>query len=371
MHHLKFSFFKKSVVLLGILILVQTTLNAQDVSYSQYLSTPMYYNPAYAGLLPGMRTRLNQRNQWSGMLNNYNNYSFAMDVAEPNIPGAGGIGLIVQSDLNGMGNIRTNSATLASSARVMISRNMVTQFGISVAYVQRSVDWNSFVFSDQLDPQHGMVRESDFVAPDYDQVSYPDFGFGLLLQYHESSRYFNYMVGTISASVQHAFRPNISFTGTAAQLPLKLVMMGDVLLDNENGSIRFKATNEYFFKLNPGFLFEKQGELTNFVLGTNAYRNYIYAGLWLRSQSFTYANVNDLICVVGFHLPMSSSSRIKFMYSYDYVLSEMRSSIGSTHEFSVVFELDGFSIFGGTNMTERRRLGRGTHNMGYPENPAF
>jgi len=28
-------------------------------------------------------------------------------------------------------------------------------------------------------------------------------------------------------------------------------------------------------------------------------------------------------------------------------------------------------IFGGTNMTERRRLGRGHLNLGYPENPAF
>lgn len=147
--------------------------------------------------------------------------------------------------------------------------------------------------------------------------------------------------------------------------------MGNLLLDNVSGNVRFRATNEYFFKLNPGFLYEKQGEFSNFVVGSNAYRNYIYAGMWLRSQSFTYANVNDLIFVLGLHLPISSGSRIKFMYSYDYVLSEIRSSLGSTHEFSVIFELDGFSIFGGTNMTERRRLGRGRLNLGYPENPTF
>ncbi len=370
MHQIRYFLSPKISMLVALLLLVTTAAEAQDVSYSQYLNSPMYYNPAYAGLNLGMRTRLNHRNQWNGMINNYNNYSFAIDVAEPNIPGAGGIGLIVQSDMEGMGNIRCNSVTLANSARIMIAKNMVTQFGISVGYVQRSIDWNNFIFSDQLDPQYGIVRESAF-NPGYDHISYPDFGFGMLLQYHESTRFFNYMVGTISASMQHAFRPNISFTGAEARLPIKAVFMGNLLLDNVSGNVRFRATNEYFFKLNPGFLYEKQGESTNFVVGSNAYRNYIYAGMWLRSQSFTYANVNDLIFVLGLHLPISSGSRIKFMYSYDYVLSEIRSSLGSTHEFSVIFELDGFSIFGGTNMTERRRLGRGSLNLGYPENPTF
>lgn len=344
---------------------------AQDASYSQFLNNPMNYNPAHAGNSLGLRARLNHRNQWNNLASNYNNYSFSLDVAEPSIPGAGGLALMVQSDIEGLGSIRTNSVTLSNSARILIAKNIVTQVGLSVAYAERSVDWGGFVFTDQLDPMYGNVRESNFLPPDYNRISYPDFGMGIMLQYFETSRFFNHIVGTFSASLLHAFRPNVSLYGNGTRLPQRIVVMGNLLLDNETGGSRSSASSDFFFKLNPGFLFESQGELTNFVLGANAYKNYIYAGLWIRSQNFTYSRINDLICVAGLHIPLSGGSRMKFVYSYDYVISDMRRTIGSTHEFSVVFELDAFSLFGGTDMTERRRLGRGRLYLGYPDNPAF
>lgn len=362
-------FYKVSLLTVVFIVFISAeSLMSQTVYYSQFFNNQIYYNPAYVGKDLGLRIRLNHRNQWNNLPNNYDNYAFAIDVSERKIPGAGGVGLIVQSDFDGIGNIRINSATLATAARIPISMNVLTQFGVSFSFVQKEIDYSSFVFSDQLDPRYGVVRETNFIPPQYNSVSYPDFGFGMLLQFFESSRRIKAITGTLSASLQHAFRPNISFTGNTSRLPYKLVFMGDVLLDNEPGRVNFQTANNFFYKLNPGFLFEKQDDISNFLIGTNAYKNQLYAGVWLRSQNFTYAQVNDLIWLIGIYVPMGESSRIKLMYSYDYVISDLRRSIGATHELSVVFELDGFNIFG-----DPSRAGSARNRMlyGCPECPPF
>lgn len=343
----------------------ESRIQAQDATYSQFFNNPVYYNPALAGQYLGMRMRLHHRNQWNGLPNNYNNFSFVMDVAERNFPGAGGLGLIVQSDFDGIGNVRTNSAALANAVRIPIGDDIVTHFGVSLAYVQKSIDYDSFVFSGQLDPRFpDVVLPSNFGAPDFNTISYPDLNFGIMLQFFEQSRNINSIVGTFSAAMHHAFRPDISFTGNGSRLPHKFVFMGDLLLDNETAISRTRARNEFFFKLNPGFLYEMQGDLSNFVVGANVYKSNVYGGMWLRSQDFIYTQVNDLIMLIGLYVPMGDSSRLKFMYSYDFVISDARRAVGSTHELTLTFEIDGFNIFGDSNIPMRNRVG-------CPHCPAF
>lgn len=289
-----------------------------------------------------------------------------MDVGERSYPGAGGIGLIVQSDFDGIGNIRTNSAALVNSVRIPVSDEIITQFGVSLSYVQRTIDYNSFVFSGQLDPRFpDVVMPSIFTPPEFNNISYPDINFGLALQFFESSRRFNNIIGTISAAMHHAFKPDVSFTGNGSSLPHKFVFMGDLLLDNETQKRRFgRSQNEFFFKINPAFMYEMQGDLSSFVVGANAYKNNLYAGMWLRSQDFIYTQVNDLIMLIGLFVPIGDQSRLKFMYSYDFVISDVRRAVGSTHELSLIFELDGFSFFGDSNIPMRNR-------PGCPECPPF
>jgi len=348
-----------------LMLITGLTLEAQDVSYSQFFNNNIYYNPAFTGRDLGLRMRLHHRNQWNNLPYNYDNYAFIMDVAERSIPGTGGLGLIVQSDFDGIGNIQTNSAALTYAVRIPITRDIITQFGGALSYVQKSIDYDNFIFSDQIDPRFPEnFSPSGFVAPEFNTLSYPDFNFGLMLQFFESSRRINQITGTLSAAVHHSFRPDVSFTGNDNRLPRKYVFAADILLDNERVGYRPGMNNDFFYKLNPGFLYEIHGKLSNFMIGVNAYKNYVYAGVWLRSQNFVYTHVNDLIFLAGLHLPIGDESRLKFMYSYDYVISDARRAVGPTHEISLVFELDGFSLFGDSNMPRRNRAG-------CPECPTF
>ncbi len=348
----------------------------QDPTFSQFYNNPVYYNPAFAGSNPGMRARLNYRNQWHNLPTNYNNYTMTIDAAEPNIPGAGGLGLIIHSDFDGFGNIRTTAASLITSVKLEFSEDFITMFGIGTSFVQRSIDWSGLVFSDQLDPRFGKVKpSSSFPEPEFYKTYYPDFSTGMLFRYCESSEFFRQIVATISISAQHVFKPDISFTGLQARLPLRMIVMGDLLLDNETpsrtrrwGTTRNKRSD---FKINPGFLYEKQGEMSNFAIGLNAYKNYIYSGLWVRSQSFTFSRVNDLVLMVGLNMPFADNSGIKIRYSYDYVLSDLRRTVGATHEVSLIYELANFSFFGNQAMQGGRMLPGGRMSQSCADCPLF
>lgn len=350
-----------SIITIVIVVIFAGTLFGQDPTFSQFYNNPIYYNPAYTGSNPGMRARLNYRNQWNNLPTNYNNYTLSIDAAEPNLPGAGGLGLVFQSDFDGFGNIKTTSASLVTSVKVDFSESFIAMYGLGASFVQKTSDWSGMVFSDQLDPRYGNVNNSAFQEPDFYKIYYPDFGTGLLFRFCESSEYFKRIVATFSLGAQHVFRPDISFTGTnEIKMPVKLVIMGDLLLDNDSetsgprGNYPNKASA---FKLNPGFLFERQGDMTNFSIGLNAYKSFIYSGIWVRSQSFTFTNVNDLIIMIGANIPFTDNSTIKFRYSYDYVLSDLRRSVGATHEISLLYELSNFSMFGEKKSSTRVKPG--------------
>jgi len=366
----------KTLTFVIIIFLLQTNfLFGQDPTFSQFFTNRIYYNPAYAGSHPGMRTRLNYRNQWHNLSSQYNNYTLAIDVAEPNLPGAGGLGLIVHSDLDGFGNVKATAASLLASVKIDFSEDFITLFGLGTSYVQRSIDWNGFTYSDQLDPRYGKIKDiSDFPQPDFYKTTYPDFSAGILFRYCETSDYFKHIIASIAISAQHVFKPDISFTGLPARLPMKLIVMGDLLLDNESsrqnirGSTQKKGSE---FKLNSGFLYEKQGQMTNFSIGLNGYKNYIYTGAWVRTQSFTFQRVHDLILMVGLNLPFGDNSLIKLRYSYDYVLSQLRRTVGATHEISLIYELTGFSFFGSNSIGHRRILSGGTSTQNCANCPLF
>ncbi len=358
-----YAFCQMSIILVAFLLSIHSSVCGQDPTFSQYYSNPVYYNPAFTGSNPGMRARLNYRNQWHNLPSNYNNYSFTLDAAEPKLPGAGGLGLIVNSDFDGFGNVRTTSAALTTSVKIELSEEFITMFGIGASFAQKTIDWNGLVFSDQLDPRYGKQYETSFIQPDFYKVYYPDFSVGMLFRYCETSEYFNRIIATFALSTQHVFQPDISFTGTETKLPMKLVIMSDLLLDNgaSSSNVRGKSRNQAGdYKFNPGFLFEKQGDMTNFSLGVNAYKNFIYSGIWFRSQSFTFTNVNDLIIMFGLNIPFGDNSTIRLMYSYDYVLTDLRRSVGATHEISLLYGLSNFSFFGNQSMPSG---GRGMINQ--------
>ncbi|MDO9579128.1 MAG: PorP/SprF family type IX secretion system membrane protein [Bacteroidales bacterium] len=344
-----FRSFIKAFILLGA-IGVSGLIKAQDPMFTQFYNNPLYYNPGTAGLNPGMRVRINYRDQWPNLPNNFKTYSFNMDIAERSIPGSGGLGLIFLNDKAGAGKLQTTSVGLSTAARVPIQENSVAQVGFSVSFVQKMINWNDLVFSDQLNPRYGNINPTAFQAPDRSNVTYPDFAVGGVYRFSETNLSITGIQGTFGVAVHHVFRPNESLSGLNTRLPRKLVVHGDLVLDVNQSYRSFynRINNPKSLMLNPGFIYEKQGDFSTFSIGVNVLQSSVYTtGIWFRNQIFDFVKANDLMFVVGLYLPFNKGSRMKIIYSYDLILTALRPAAGAAHEVTISFEFDDLSLFGG------------------------
>jgi len=328
--------------------LVSTFAQAQDPLFSQFYNNPIYYNPGAVGLTPGIRARFSVRDQWPQLPADLRNYTFSMDMAERNIPGSGGLGLIVMSDNAGSGYFKTSTVGLSTAVRVPMQDNMVAQVGITTAFVQKRLNWDNLVFSDQLDPVYGNIYESSFQNPGNGSVVYPDFSVGGVFRFTESSNTFSAIQGTFGLAVHHLFRPDESFLGLSSPLPRKLAITGDLVFEidgDSDGPYFQRGTNKNTFKFNPGFIYESQADFKTYAVGVNILKSSIYTGVWFRNRTSELAKSNDLIFMLGINAPFNSQTRMKINYSYDFILSEIRTAAGCSHEISITIELDDFNMF--------------------------
>jgi len=363
-----FSSLIKAWILLG-LIGIAGLVKAQDPMFTQFYNNPLYYNPGTVGLNPGMRMRFNYRDQWPNLPDDFKTYNFNMDIAERNIPGSGGLGLIILNDKAGSGKLKTSSIGLSTAARVPLQENMVAQVGISVSFVQKMINWNDLVFTDQLNPRYGNIYQTAFQAPDKSKVTYPDFAVGGVYRFSETNSSIAGIQGTLGVAVHHVFRPNESLLGLSSPLPRKLVIHGDLVLDvdQSSGSFYNRTSNPKSFKFNPGFNYEKQADFSTYSIGVNVLKSSIYTGIWFRNQTFDFVKSNDLMLLLGLYLPFNKGSRMKIMYSYDLILTELRPAAGTAHEVSIAIEFDDINLFGGGNADGRRPGSAGRGGRSYKE----
>ncbi len=330
-----------------------STSNAQDLNWSQFYNNPTYYNPAYVGLTRGLKVRFNYQRQWTKVPANFNAYSFSADIADRNLPGAGGIGIIFTSDKAATGFVKNTMFGLMPSVRIQVDDNMVLQFGITAAFVQKRIDWDNLVFSDQLDPIQGNINTSNFVAPDENKVVYPDFSVGTVLEFTGNN---NRIIGHVGAGIHHLTRPNESFIGKSSPLPRKYTVNFDIVFDFSQGTGFHKKKTG--FKLNPGIFFQQQAKMTDYALGLNIFFSRIYLGAWYKNESLEYDVYSHFSLMAGLSIPVQGdASRIKFMYSYDMVINAEHTFTGPTHEISVIMEFDDLGLINNSPINSRHRRG--------------
>jgi len=331
------------------------TAQAQDPNYSQFFSNPLYYNPAYTGISQGLRTRLDYRKQWPNLRNDFQTYNFNADVSIREFPGSGGLGLMFDKDRAGAGFLETSTASLLAAVRIRLTESIFTQVGIMSSFVQKNVNWDKYVFTDQINPRYGNIYETGFITPGNDQLSYPDFNVGAVFRFAQPSHSTTNIFGTFGFAVHHVFAPSVSFFDNSAPLPRKYVIHADMIIETEGYSKRYSSSrnrsshNYSEKKINPGIYYEKQGEFQTFALGLNMYYKSLYGGIWYRNSEFSFANAESLVLLLGINTIFNEVSRVKVMYSYDLALDDDLLKTGGAHEISLIFELDNVSLFGGSS----------------------
>ena len=333
----------KIIFLICVMAGAAVQLFGQDPNYSQFLNVPQYYNPAYTGLYTGVRARFSFRDQWPALPYDFKAYHFCVDMGDRNLPGSGGIGLILNTDNEGIGFIKNFDLGLMLSVRIPFTSYMVGQVGIKASWLQKSVNWDDFVFSDALSEKYGNIYPSDFIPPDQNVINMPDFGVGGIVQFANET---GGMSGTLGMAVDHLFEPDQSFLKTAkAPLPRKWVGHADMIFAVGSTS-GFNVMDEDALKINPGIIFQSQGGLNALQAGLNLTKFGIYLGLWYKGAFGNYSNA-AMTFMGGYRYPFYENMSLKFTYSYDMQLTGALQGTGGAHEISLILEFGGVSIFGG------------------------
>ncbi len=320
---------------------------AQDPLFTQYFSAPIYYNPAFTGIATGVRARFNFRNQWPQLPVSYKAYYFSADIGDRNLPGAGGLGLMINSDNEGVGFIKNFEAALTLGVRIPITSFVVAQVGIKASVKQKTINWDDFVVSDQLSEKYGLIYTSAFTRPDANKRVFPDFAVGGLVQFSNETGNFT---GTVGMAVDHVFQPDESFLGTTTSpLPRKWVGHLDLVITaTGTGSSSLSSSHgmDEALKLNPGVIFISQAKQSNIEAGLTLMKFNIYLGGWYKG-TFGVGTSNSLALMAGYRYLFAEDMSIKFMYNYDLPISGAMMGTGGAHEISLVLEFSKISIFGG------------------------
>ena len=340
----------------------------QDMNYTQYFATPIYYNPAFTGLTPGLRARFLYRDQWPQLPVDFKSYYFSADLGDRNLPGAGGLGLLVTNDNPGIGMINNLTVGLTISVRIPITSFLTSQLGIKAGIIQRRINWNDLVFTGQLDEKYGVYYPSSFTSPDANKKTAPDFAVGGILQYSNPD---GNVTGNAGVSVDHLFKPDVSFfVNQESHIPSKLVIHGDVIIaTGAGGSSGTSNSSSDPLKINVGAIYQNQNNLNAFQIGLNLVKFNLYLGTWYRNTLTGYAPNSTLAVLAGYRYAFAENMSIKFMYSYDIQISGALQGTGGAHEISLILEFDKLTIFGGGGGVNNP--GRSMRNNSALECPSF
>ena len=342
--------FRKSLLILAVLACAWIT-RAQDPNYSQWLNAPLYYNPAFTGLNSGLKAKFTYRDQWPNLPVDYKTMYFSADLGDRSLPGSGGLGLIVNSDNQSFGFIRTLAAAITLSARIQIKSSVIAQVGLKAGIVQKRLNWDDFVFSDELSDKFGKIFNTNLPPPDQQKRLFPDFGVGGMIQFAAME---GSMVGTVGLAVDHMFEPDESFYSLdRSRLPRKYVGHMDLLflLGNDfEGRYGVRGFGDPL-KLNPGILFQNQNGLNSIQLGLNLLKYNIYMGCYYQSTAVT-DHTSALVLLAGYRYIASDDAVVKLMYTYDLELAGNLVGTGGAHEISLILEFSKLGLSGGNRYEE-------------------
>ena len=309
-----------------------TSVGAQDIHFSQTTQTPLFINPAAAGVYDGWeRVILNHRNQWLGSGTQFMTSAVAFDAnigktRRSETPYLG-VSALFFNDIGGDSKFGQQTGSIGLSGVIpMAGTGHLVSAGIQGSFSNRSADYSRLLFSSQWT---GTAFDPNLLTGEQNGANfqYADVAGGLFYTFRRREEL------KIQAGVSgfHLNKPTMKFAGVEGdRLNRKWIMHASVVADIPGSPIAIDGNVMQVF----------QGPHTETVLGAIAryrlingthytgYSQAAYIGLG------AYYRVGDAICP-AFVIDMYG---FKFGISYDYTISSMRKAYtGGSLEFSLSY----------------------------------
>lgn len=312
----------------------------QDFNFSLFNQNQSYYNPAFVGMQKGLITgNFIYRKQWLNFPGDFSTKHFNADWKNY---GRHGFGVSATTDIEGDAFLNTTILGINYSWRGDIDRfsGAFFQLGFKTALIVKKIDVTKFIFSDQLDEIYGAVYGSSFV-PDQNKRHFFDFSVGGLVQFPAEFWNGSTLTSTIGVALHHFTRPNESFQGQIAKLPMKVTAHAQCEIKTNMHS--FDRSSKFF--VTPWMLFESRGETTfdvqsSSVLlgGIDFCSNPFSAGIAYRThpKKSDGVNYNSLIFRLGMRVYGGNKKRsYRFFYAYDLAVNNYTKFTRDSHEIGV------------------------------------
>ncbi|MCJ8211542.1 PorP/SprF family type IX secretion system membrane protein [Mucilaginibacter sp. RS28] len=329
----------KKLLLILLTILGFSSAHAQDHMYSQFFNSPLYLNPALTGQFAGdLRMNMIYRNQWSGISSG--TLSYFTGSIDYNVPQfGGGLGLMFNRSSEGTAFLNKNSLA-GTYAYSVGSDDFILSFGLQAGITNRTIDFSKLVFSDQIDSRTGIINGSVSGAekPAFDNRFYFDAGAGI-----------NLVVGSfmVGGAMQHLNRPDESFTGVKARLPIRTTAHVSYMLDLNKDENIDETEKSYVI---PSVIMYKQAQSQNINVGFQYKRKSINAGLWYRNSGSGTPSAFVVSLIFDIFVNKDSGEKFRLGISHDASTSRLNyTNTSGTTEGSLSYETplrsDGYSRF--------------------------
>ncbi len=331
----------------AIILSVVSGAYGQDPSFSQFYANRIYLNPAFTGIEPGVAVTGVTRMQWLRVDKGFQTYGL---TAEMQLPVARvGLGLHLLRNTEGLGNLTTHRAGV-TFAYTIPGRNNNFHFGLEGRMVQKNLDWEELVFSDQLDPVYGDIYPSA-ITPVLDQVFFGDLDFGVVWRNQSDlrigGRNFRDVRSHFGVSVHHlpyifsrSAQGNDSFLSLDGRVAPRTTFHGGMIIP-----IRQQGGSEV--ALSPNIKLDMQGYQwlsfqENIVVGTVGMFGLVdnfYLGMLYQNRTYApnHVHTDALIFTIGGYVDPTGKNQgatppLFFGLSVDLNLSGLGPAAGSVFE---------------------------------------
>ena len=321
--------------ILGILLsVISVSLFGQDPLCSQFYFNSTFTNPALAGFNHnGIRFTANHRTQWIHVPGLLSSQTFSIDAKLHQTDNyfSTNLGFTLFNDFEGEYFLNNNGGNLIAAFNFIpfdiYKRRFWANIGFGVGVYNKKINWDKFIFYDQLDPVLGVVTNSNIPVPDDFNIFGWEGSCGFAFNYIPAKNG-AFKMGMIGASITHLLKPDDSYYYPSVQLPTKTSI--NASLNFEIFEYSKRIVNVNFQKVSYG---KKYTSYTDG--GVNLFVNPMIFGLGFRSVNPpSNDNINHLIGLVGI---TTKSNKCQITYSVDACVFGIATATVMTHEVNMIY----------------------------------
>ena len=320
---------RRILLSLLLILLVINLTKAQDPAFSQFFQFRTYLNPACTGSERGLNVAMIYKNQWNYVPGGFNTYGVSMDVQSARL--SSGIGVTAYRDMEAK-TLQTNSVSVSYAYIAKITKNINLHIGVSGAFVNKSIDKSRLIFTDQLDPEVGVVPGGSSTNIVLRKVNFFDLDAGILLRFRYNINE-HPVHNSIGFAVHHLTRPDESFENISTKIPMRFTVHYGAMFPISRG--RNKRNIDFY--LSPVFKFDFMNKLRVYNVGTYVTFKPIYVGVMYQLNKFSNNSTHGMIFTGGIDWDMGKDNfmTLNIGYSYQMDFTGVTSKSHGQHEITM------------------------------------